>query len=312
MKKSCVEINLCEYRHCFDRLQAIVFRDISVNRVKLRILGINYMDNGPEWTVNRHKHSFFEFHYVTGNHTFTTINGTEHKVEQSNFYLMPSNTHHSHREEPGPGHVGFSLRWEFLREKDSTNQFHGQSLEYERTVDILENAHSSPVWDDGGVISGMLDLFKLADNEAGPLQLQLALVQVILTIAAFYRSKGGRAKEVYVPGFYENNVVQSAVRFIEENYSQGIDAMDVANSVHMSYSHLSRLFKKYTGATIKSLLNNTRLLKAQKLLLLSDKTIAQVGGEVGFSSEQHFCSSFRKFCGLSPGVYRSGKHSLHE
>ena len=61
-------MNLYDYKQYFDRLQAIAYKQISINGVCIRVLGVHFMDNGPDWKVIKHRHSFFEFHYVAENY----------------------------------------------------------------------------------------------------------------------------------------------------------------------------------------------------------------------------------------------------
>lgn len=305
------QIDLHVYKEQFSMLQSIVYSCTNINSVGLRILGINFMDFGPGWIVHEHRHTFYEFHYVTENYTYTTINSIEQKVEQGCFYLMPPGTYHSHNERCLNGHVGFSLRWELTGSKDTGNVSADTGTEFEKTKKILENAHTSPICDDGSVISAMLGLLKQAVKTSSMLQLQIAFLQVLLAIAAYYRNKAIEP----VSGFcthYENRTVENAIRFIEENYSQNINVMDVAYTVHMSYSHLSRLFRLQTGQTLSHWLNHTRLLKAQKLLHTTDMTVAQVARETGFASENYFCTSFKKVFRTTPGAYRQGRTMLSE
>lgn len=108
----------------------------------------------------------------------------------------------------------------------------------------------------------------------------------------------------------DNNIVNMAARFIEENCCQKIDVTDVAKSVHLSYSHLSRLFKLHLGESLNHYINKARLKKAQYLLKCSDKDIDSIASESGFRSSIYFCSIFKKTIGMSPGHYRRSATGL--
>lgn len=305
-------IDLRGYKVNFEKLQVIAYKDIVINGIGLRNLGIHFMDYGSEWNVKSHKHSFFEFHYVTDHYTYTSINGMEQKIGQGSFYLMPPGTYHSHREEPGEGHIGFAIRWEFIETDTCKNHGAHPSSEFGRYAGILQDAPSNPVKDDGVLMDGMLQLLKMAGDGSSIIELQLELTRLILRIVRYYKDVDPSNKVEINHTFIENNMIDSAIKFIEENYDQDIDVEDVSHSVHLSYSHLSRLFKKYTGKTITWQLNNIRLSKAQRLLLCSDKRISQVAREVGFNNEYYFCSLFKKYYGVSPGTFRHSKAALME
>lgn len=303
-------MNLFGYKQCFDKLQAIAYKQISINGICISVLGVHFMDNGPAWKVITHRHSFFEFHYVTDYYTYTTINNSEFRIEAGNFYLMPPGTYHSHRD-PESGHIGFALRWEFVSGSKKDEKLDNYSHELSRIHDVLLNAHSRPIPDNAGILDNMLALLRMAGSGTGALQLQLEFCQLIGNIAGCYAGSKVDSSVINY-SFLENQIVNNAVKFIEENYFQDIDANDISSSVHLSYSHLARLFKEHTGDTVNHHLNKIRLDKSRRLLMCSDKTVAQIAREVGYNNDHYYCTAFKKFFGVTPGSYRHTNATLPE
>lgn len=309
------ETNLPKLAGCgknFERLQVIACKDIFINGNCIRILGIHFMDYGLDWNVKKHKHSFFEFHYVTENNVFTTINDVEYYIRPGQFYIMPPGTFHSHRQDPGTWHIGFALRWEVIKEGKLCGSCSNYSYDFEKVHECLSNAPSYPVTDSGSVLRGMVSILEKTEWGSGLLELQLMFIQLIMDIARSYSTRISDVHFNVNDSFLESQIVNNAIRFIEENYIQEIGVEDISNSIHMSYSHLSRLFKNHTGETLTHYLNKIRLARAQRLLKCSDKSIGQVARETGFSSEYYFCTIFKKFHSISPGNYRSSKGALSE
>lgn len=264
------------------------------------------MEIDPEWNVKKHRHSFFEFHYVSGGYTYTTINNVERRINAGSFYIMPPGTYHSHRQDQGKGHSGFALRWEFVK-KDVKVEFGGSSYELESIGELLLNVSAIPVEDGGKILNQMTDLLERTEQEVWNLTLQLAFCQLLFNIAGFYNDDKSSFELNVNQSLFENQTVRGAMNFIRENYSQDIDVEAVAHSIHSSYSHLSRLFKKHTGETLSYHLNKVRLVNSQKLLKCSDKSIAQIAREVGIGNDQYFCTLFKKVYGISPGNYRNNR-----
>ena len=77
-----------------------------------------------------------------------------------------------------------------------------------------------------------------------------------------------------------------------------------AAAAGMSPFHFSRLFKKSTGKSPYQFVLQRRIERAKKLLRNSTRSLADVGGELGFSHQSHFTSAFRKQVGATPGAYR--------
>jgi len=299
---------ILEAKNGFEHLEALAYREIYINSIGIRVLGIHFMDIAPDWNVKRHRHPFYEFHYVLKNNVCTTINQTEYKVEEGQFYIMPPGTYHSHRQDLSTGHTGFALRWEYIKPK-APDLKGSIASEPEKSLESFNYASSAPVTDDGTVAESLLSLLNLALRGSGALQLQLSFCGLLMAISGFYKT----SEQLPINREYiENQTVNMAVRFIEDNCTQDIGADDIADSVHTSYSHLARLFKKHTGETITWHLNKAKLVRAVRLLKCSDKNLAQVARESGFSNENYFCTVFKKFYGRTPATAREDKLPLPE
>lgn len=73
-------------------------------------------------------------------------------------------------------------------------------------------------------------------------------------------------------------------------------------SLHPSY--LSRFFKEQTGDSLSEYLNRYRMAKAKQLLLQDEVVVKNVGEAVGIPSISTFIRMFKKYEGITPGVYR--------
>jgi len=186
MHKEDNEKSFLEFKEQFDSLYDIVYKDICINRTQLRILGIHFMNVGPEWKVKKHMHSFFEFHYVIEGHVYTTINNVEYKISQGNFYIMPPGVLHSHRHDIESGHTGFALRWEFVDRDEGIEKSGYITSELDKISKILLYAHSRPVKDDGSVLNSMMEILKAAKNGCSVLELQLLFCRIIIAISKKY------------------------------------------------------------------------------------------------------------------------------
>ncbi len=84
----------------------------------------------------------------------------------------------------------------------------------------------------------------------------------------------------------------------------------LASVVDMSPDHLSRMFKKHTGGTIKDLINRLRIESSLKGLQCIDKKIVEIAFDVGFESLSSFNRIFKKVKGITPSEYRKSV-SIH-
>jgi len=287
----------------FDRLQSIVYKDIFVNGTGVRVLGIHYMVVDENWSIRTHNHSFFEFHYVLKNEVYTTLNNREYKIAAGQYYLMPPGMMHSHRQK-GRGHIGFALRWELLDNTQDKSRNCFQSL---------YNGKAYPIKDNGNIISDMGIFLEKASKHCSILELQLTFFELLIHLIYSCTDNKYLSSDMQIDSEYmDNQTVKSVIEFIKENYKQNIEVNDIANSVYLSYSYLSRLFKKHTGKTVNQYLNQIRLGNAQYLLKCSTKDIKTISREVGFNNEYYFSNVFKKVYGISPGNYRKKGETFYE
>jgi AraC family transcriptional regulator of arabinose operon len=80
---------------------------------------------------------------------------------------------------------------------------------------------------------------------------------------------------------------------------------DLANTICLSPSRLSHLFKEQTGEAILETLIHIRLKQGARLLTYTSMTIGEIAEQVGFHSANYFSRKFSSFYGISPILYRN-------
>ncbi|HEV8245289.1 MAG TPA: AraC family transcriptional regulator [Polyangiaceae bacterium] len=92
--------------------------------------------------------------------------------------------------------------------------------------------------------------------------------------------------------------------FLTERYREAITLGQAAKVAGMSESKFVRTFRRATGSSFVTYVNRFRVARAQELLAATDKSIADIGLEVGFSGQSYFGLMFRRAVGLAPLQYR--------
>ena len=64
------------------------------------------------------------------------------------------------------------------------------------------------------------------------------------------------------------------------------------------------MFKESTGINISEYVNRLRVEMAKTALQFTDKSITDIGYEVGFSDTAYFTRMFKKCIGVTPKEYR--------
>ncbi|MDE6631448.1 MAG: helix-turn-helix domain-containing protein [Muribaculaceae bacterium] len=79
----------------------------------------------------------------------------------------------------------------------------------------------------------------------------------------------------------------------------------LASEVGVSRAHLHRKMKELIGMTPSDYIRNIRLKRACELLRRPDIEVTQVAYKIGFTSQPHFSSHFKRYTGFSPSEYRA-------
>ena len=132
----------------------------------------------------------------------------------------------------------------------------------------------------------------------------LSLFELLLNV--------GESAEELCSDFYSSNLseregmrLSNIINFIMRNYNNQIDLEDVANAAYMTPQAFCRYFKKHTGHTFISFLNEVRINDACKSLVSGEKPdcISGVAYKGGFNSITNFNRVFKNIIGQSPRAY---------
>ncbi len=97
--------------------------------------------------------------------------------------------------------------------------------------------------------------------------------------------------------------VRIARDYLETHYADPVSLHDLSRECGLSRYHLARLFSRAFEMPPHRYLENVRVRHAQRLLE-SGSPIAEVAYATGFSSQPHLNRTFKRFIGVTPGLYR--------
>lgn len=117
------------------------------------------------------------------------------------------------------------------------------------------------------------------------------------------RGTMGRARD-------DNQRIESLFRRVENqlHFNWNIDYM--CDLIHYSAPHLHRLCRQRYGRSPLQQVIFLRMERAKYLLQHTDWSIAQIGGQVGYTDVLNFSKRFKKSMGLSPMGYRKASRMV--
>ncbi|MDE7016094.1 MAG: AraC family transcriptional regulator [Lachnospiraceae bacterium] len=118
-------------------------------------------------------------------------------------------------------------------------------------------------------------------------------------------SKQNGAEEYYTTngGAKQDKLIQ-AIAYIRKNLAHNPSLQETANNIAISPSYLSKLFIDCLHSPYSTFVLNEKILYAQKLLVGSNESIAEIAKKAGFSSNAYFSDCFRRTLAISPLQFR--------
>lgn len=133
--------------------------------------------------------------------------------------------------------------------------------------------------------------------------IELLEILRILSQAPVDRVLSSRA---FIPavGFADRERIDGICRYIAEHSTRRIGLAQAAAAAHLSVPAFTRYFRKCTRKSFVEYLTEVRVGTACRLLLETDRTIAQICGDAGFGNLSNFNRRFRSLKGVSPREFR--------
>lgn len=111
--------------------------------------------------------------------------------------------------------------------------------------------------------------------------------------------------QTYHNGTVDNSPLGNALSYIDANVYSNVNLKKAADMACMSKPTFFRQFKHRLGTTPLSYIHAKRIKRAQKLLRGTQKSISEIGYEVGYSSPSYFSKQFQKVAWQCPKEYRN-------
>lgn len=95
-------------------------------------------------------------------------------------------------------------------------------------------------------------------------------------------------------------IVAYITNHIQKNLESNIRNDDLAKQLFISADHLTKIFKKETGLTIKGYITAQKMQGAQHLLRTTQLPVSYIAAKLGYTNFSHFSSTYKKEMGVTP------------
>ena len=101
----------------------------------------------------------------------------------------------------------------------------------------------------------------------------------------------------------ENN--RRVLSWLHAHYDRPLRLAKLREIAHLTASQLQRVFKRSTRMSISQYVTQLRIGRACQLLVQTDRPLAHIAVECGFSDAAHFSRQFRAARGMPPSRFRN-------
>ena len=133
----------------------------------------------------------------------------------------------------------------------------------------------------------------LSDHSNRARMCQIALQYLVMKIADLAMPPGPAGTAAVA-------TYQRCRQFIEEHFLKVHSLQEVAAGCHVNSAYLCRLFNRFRRQTPFQYLQNLKMNRAVELLQNGDRSVKQVGQEIGFGDPYNFSRAFKRVFGISP------------
>src|SRR6185503_8576742 len=158
----------------------------------------------------------------------------------------------------------------------------------------------------GRVLSGDFEWFALRvwrefhHDDAGS---RLGLEEAVTALCWRLRN------ETWPHRYLSSRNLTTAMDYLSAHLESPPRLSEAARFVGVHPMHLARLFRERLGYSMGEYVRRCRIAWARDLLQREQYTIGEIGARVGFADHAHFCRTFLRITGCTPGWYR--KHVIN-
>ena len=254
------------------------------NGIKLEYVSAGLFSTEQQWIHPRRTIDSYEIIYVTQGKVYIEENGREYALSRGDALLLS----------PGALHTG-------SRPSDGTTEFFWVHF---LTDDVSFFGIDKITSCEGDYITLNLfrELLHVANTNAMPdYAKDLSCGSIIAHLASI-----GKANEA-APTVAFTKISE----WVRMNIRRDMKVSDLADIFGYNKTYISRLFKKYSGKTLKDYINSERIKCAKELLLTTELSVKQIAFDLGFGDENLFVKFFKYHENMSPTSFRNMYFKIH-
>lgn len=278
-------------------------------------LVVGYRFRGNNFDINYHSHlEHYEIYFFHAGSCRYLINNQIYDLIPGDILLMDGKTLHKPNVDPSSEYVRsvvhFSPQWiqGVLTELKSLH-----------LLEVFEKLHHCLIRTNENEESKRLEhiIWRLAelqnnskrDNKQPEAEMKVLLIEMLLIVN---RIGQVNSRKISSSRTEKAEHAENIAVFIQNNYMEKLTLDRIAESLNLSKSYVSHVFKEMTGFTVMEHLMGCRLTQVKFLLEMDPtKPLKDVAFESGFESVSHFSRYFKEKVGVTAKDYRQLRSQIN-
>jgi AraC-like DNA-binding protein len=108
----------------------------------------------------------------------------------------------------------------------------------------------------------------------------------------------------------QNTTFKNFLKILEENFRRSEGVEFYAEKLFMSSRNLNLICQNIMQQSVSEIIETRKLTEAKNLLITTDKTISEIGYELGYKEKSHFTHVFKRKSGQTPSEFREDMKRL--
>ena len=132
-----------------------------------------------------------------------------------------------------------------------------------------------------------------------------AFIGLLATLADSPATSVTMPQEHFPETELDSKRMSNVLACIHKKFRQELRLSEVASVANLSPTSFERFFRRHIRRTFSCYLTEIRLSESRRILMTSDKTIAEIAYESGFNNLSNFNRHFKRHHGFPPTQYRA-------
>ena len=250
-----------------------------------------------------HYHDYIELLYPVKGDYEVNLNGTVHQMPEGSVFIINAGEQHATFAKSGDRSL-FCIKFlpQVLYSSEQTVTEMEQTIPFIFEKFGVQRCFLKDELADTGIPEVFREIIKENTEQRFGYELAIrsGVLKVFSWVIRFWHEHGAGDTAEKTKGL---ELIARVKEYVEQNLAD-VTLSEVARVCGLSYSYLSRTFKRVAQMSFSDYVNFARVNASMKLLATTERNITDIALTCGFSSTSYYIYTFKKLKNISPNSFR--------